>query len=277
MDVIPAKAGIHMKHMDSCLRRNDKNTLKIRIIEIFILLVVFLLGTPLYAATPQEMFSGANDAYYKNRLELAGKFYNELIKDGFSSGHLHYNLGNIAYRQGRIGEAIRNYEVALRFIPRNTDLRANLRFVEKKRLDQFSGVPFWEKFLEAFFFWFSYLTLKESILIFAILSGVVWIIASLFLIFRQRYFKWGIGILIFVSVIFGLSVWFKCHIEKVEWAYVIKPEIEVHPTFLEDTKTLMKLHDGTKLKVLSRRGEWLQIQLPKRQKGWVRLENMGVI
>lgn len=248
-----------------------------RIEKISVFLMTMLVALPLYAATPEEIFSMANGAYYKNRLELAEKSYNELIKNGFAGGHLYYNLGNIAYRRGKIGEAIRNYEIALRFIPRNTDLRANLKFVGKKRLDQFSGVPFWEKFLEVFFFWVLFLTLKESVLIFAVLSGLVWILASLLFFFRQRYFKWVTAILVFVSVVFGLSVWFKYHIEEVEWAYVVKPEIEVHPTFLEDTKVLMKLHDGTKLKVLSNKGEWLQIQLPKGQKGWAKTGDMRII
>ncbi|MBI2340531.1 MAG: SH3 domain-containing protein [Deltaproteobacteria bacterium] len=63
---------------------------------------------------------------------------------------------------------------------------------------------------------------------------------------------------------------------------VLKPEIEVRPTYLESEKALFKLHEGSKVRVIDeqkfgKKEAWVEVALPQGQKGWVRAEELGII
>lgn len=235
-----------------------------------------------HADSSQEVLERANDAYYKNQLKLAEQLYQQLLGEGIANGHLFYNIANVFYRQAEVGEALQYYEKAVRYLPRNADVRANLKFVEQKRLDRLEEPP-WMVFLKIFFFWYTFFTIKELIIAFTVLSGALWMLAWLHLILRRGYLKWGAVVLFVLCVLLGSSIWFKYDFEKVrEWAIVLKTEVDVRPTYLEQEKSLFKLHEGTKVQIIGYQefGEndsWAQIRLPKGQKGWIRLENLGLI
>lgn len=233
-------------------------------------------------ASPVETFERANAAYYKNQLNVAQQLYKKLIGEGVSSGHLFYNLGNIYYRQAEFGEAIQYYEKALRFLPRNADVRANLKFIEKKRVDQLPQ-SFWMSFLKIFFFWYTYFTLKELVVAFTVIAGVFWFLAWLYLLMRRNSFRWGALVFCVISVIMGSSMIFKYDMEKIKsWGIVLKLEVDVRPTYLEQGKSLFKLHEGTRVEIIGHQefgdaDSWAQIRLPEGQKGWVKREDLGLI
>lgn len=246
------------------------------------MILVCLVSLDVFADTPQQLFDQANAAYYKNQLENAEEIYKQLITEGISSGHLYYNLGNVHYRQGKFGEAIRNFEKALRLIPRDADLRANLRFVGQKRVDNLEET-FGTSFLKIFFFWYSYVTLGELILIFTLLSGLLWFLAWLKLLFHRGFLKWGTALFLVIFLVMGASTWFKYHVERFEtWAVVVAPEVSVRPTYLESSGALFKLHEGAKVEVLAYQkfgdnDHWAQVKLPQGRKGWVKMEDLGII
>ena|SRR3990167_4601038 len=250
----------------------------------FFLIVAVFYFVPgnVFADTPQQLFEQANSAYYKNQLKTAEEIVKQLIAQGISNGHLYYNLGNIYYRQGEFGEAIQNFEKALRLIPRDADTRANLKFVEQKRIDNL-GETFWMSFLKIFFFWYSYATLKELILIFTLCLALLWFLGWLNLLFHRGFFKWGAVLLLVISLVVGFSTWFKYDVERRKtWAVVVVPEVPIHPTYLESSSPLFKLHEGSRVQVVDyqkfgEKDAWAQVKLPQGQKGWVRLEELGMI
>ncbi|MBI4410942.1 MAG: tetratricopeptide repeat protein [Deltaproteobacteria bacterium] len=249
-------------------------------LTVFGLLCFIPLG--LHAEGPEELFEQANTAYYKNQLKNAEERYKQLIAGGISSGDLYYNLGNVYYRQGEFGEAIQNFEKALRLNPRDADVRANLKFVEQKRVDNL-GETFASSFFRIFFFWYSYLTLKELILAFTLFSGLFWGLAWLNLLFHKSFFRWGAALFFVISLVIGSSTWFKYTVEGLQtWAVIVKPEVEVRSTYLESSGTLFKLHEGSKVRVIDyqkfgEKDAWALMRLPEGQKGWVRLEELGII
>ncbi|MBU1692836.1 MAG: tetratricopeptide repeat protein [Verrucomicrobia bacterium] len=82
------------------------------------------------------MFLEAGQAYDQGRLADAVRQYDELRRHGHRFQELFYNLGNARFRQGDLGRAIANYRRAWVLKPRDPDVRANLRYAL-----QTAGVP----------------------------------------------------------------------------------------------------------------------------------------
>lgn len=83
-----------------------------------------------------DLLTKALEAQDQGRDEDAIQIYNQVIKQGFVNGHLYYNLGISYYKSSRIGEAMAAFLAARRYLPRNADVRANLKFVQGKIKDK---------------------------------------------------------------------------------------------------------------------------------------------
>lgn len=101
--------------------------------RVFFLLLIAVLLPQLAAAKSQnQLFQEANAAYSKNDFITAISIYESLISEhGYSPGVL-YNLANSYAQAGYPGQAILNYERALRLEPGNSDIIANLEKVQSE-------------------------------------------------------------------------------------------------------------------------------------------------
>ncbi len=249
----------------------------------FLVFCFFMTGqhSALASDSSLDIFSSANEAYYKNHLENAAKLYQQLLDSGMVNGHLNYNLGNVAYREGHSGEAILDYKKALRLIPRDPDVRANLEFVERKLVDKFE--PTWRSTLfSTLFFWNSYMTTHELLVVLACLLGGMWICGGLLWFVSKPLPRALFMVFLILSVVFSISTFIKWDAEHRHWGIVEKSEVDVHPTFLETEKVLFKLHEGTEVEVIDRQSfeqntTWLQIRLPHFESGWVKGEEVGIL
>jgi tetratricopeptide (TPR) repeat protein len=100
-----------------------------------------LLGLWLVASTAsaaaddrRELAEKAVASYESGDFAAAAAGFESLLASGAVNGHVYYNLGNTYYRLGRRGEAMAAYLAARRYLPRDPDVRANLKFV-------LAGVP----------------------------------------------------------------------------------------------------------------------------------------
>lgn len=246
--------------------------------------LVLLAVSPLLDAADAtgELAKRGAEAYYQNRLDEAEQIYKTLLEKEVVSGDLHYNLGNIAYRQGKIGGALVHYERALRLMPRDADLRANRAFVERKRSARYTAESLWERTARKLFFWTETVTLSEAFWIFNLLSGIFWVAAFLVLLTGKLGFKRIALVGAVLWIVFGASVWFKDWCEREGgWAYVTVSEITVHPTFLERDKVLQKIPEGNRLRLLAEHdisGEkWLMVSLSGGRRGWVLAPGLEVL
>jgi tetratricopeptide (TPR) repeat protein len=96
---------------------------------------VVLLSLAATAAEAQDLASQlqaeATLAYEQGELDAADARYRDVLENSDRLVHagVLYNLGNCAYRRGRLGEAVAWYERARRLAPRDTDILENLNFV----------------------------------------------------------------------------------------------------------------------------------------------------
>jgi hypothetical protein len=75
----------------------------------------------------QRQFREAGRAYAEGRMPEAVRLYEEMVRGGFASVEVFFNLGNAHIKEGRLGSAVLNYRKAWRLAPRDPDIRANLR------------------------------------------------------------------------------------------------------------------------------------------------------
>ena len=106
----------------------------------------------------EELYFEANRAYKESQYLQAIDGYLELLGLGYINGHVYYNLANAYVRSGQLGKAILNYERAKVLIPRDADLKFNLRYALDQRQDAISSP---QNFLRQAFFWLDDLTFDE--------------------------------------------------------------------------------------------------------------------
>jgi tetratricopeptide (TPR) repeat protein len=101
-------------------------------VALFMAASSMLVTAPLQAidGSREQRFEAANAAFAEGRFADARAGFAEIAASAPSVAVL-YNLGNAAFRDGRIGEAVLSYERALLLAPRDPDTRANLRQVRK--------------------------------------------------------------------------------------------------------------------------------------------------
>jgi tetratricopeptide (TPR) repeat protein len=101
--------------------------------------LLMVVGAPCVIASeqgaafdPMTSFFESNTLYKAGRYREAAAGYRAIVDAGVRSGALYYNLGNARLKAGEIGRAILNYERARRLLPRDPDVRANLKFAREQ-------------------------------------------------------------------------------------------------------------------------------------------------
>ncbi len=82
------------------------------------------------------LYSEGNDLYRRGEFASARTRYLAAAGTGVRDARLFYNLGNACFKDGRLGEAVVWYERARRLAPRDEDVLANLRFLRRVKRDR---------------------------------------------------------------------------------------------------------------------------------------------
>ena len=77
----------------------------------------------------------------KGDFASAVDLYEEILKSGFASDRLYYNLGNAYFKSGDYTRAILNYERALLLNPGGADIKYNLKIARKSIVDRMDIMP----------------------------------------------------------------------------------------------------------------------------------------
>lgn len=248
--------------------------------KIIILLALALLSVSSFAAESSKM-KQANEAYKAEKYALADSLYTEVMnKEGVSSA-LYYNLGNAKYKQGEIAYAILYYEKALKISPDNEDAKYNLELAKSQTVDKIEAM---EKFVLSE--WNQSIQngtssngwAKWSIFAFIltlILIGL-YIFSTKVLMKKIAFFS-AIVTLVFSIIAFGYAKAQNNAMTKDESAIIISPTITGKSTPDESGKDLFVLHEGTKVRIKSKIGDWVEIQMEDGNTGWVSSKKVEII
>ena len=216
----------------------------------------------------------ADSAYINNDFASAVYLYENILANQGESADIYYNLGNSYYKMDNIAKAIVNYEKALVLNPADGDIRFNLELAQSKTIDKVT--PMSEVFL------------------------VTWMKNLTNLMSEKGWAKMGIGIFIFMLLMFALYFFSKkIALKKVGFisavcfllicvianifassqknkaeshgeAIIMAPSITVKSTPNDGGTDLFILHEGHKVTIKDNTmREWKEIQLEDGNVGWV--------
>lgn len=226
----------------------------------------------------QDSIAKANQSYNNKDYKAAVKTYSSVLSLGYTSPELYYNLGNAYYKDDKIALAIVNYEKALKIRPGFDDAKYNLKMANKLIIDKIEAVP--EFFLVS---WFKSVVSMYSYDKWAYMSVTLF---ALSLILLSVYFyshKLVLRKVSFFTAVFGffvvvLTFWFAGkqynYQEKTRYAIVYETAITVKSSPSDDGTDIFPLHEGTKVKMLDRVGEWVEIKIADGKQGWLNKESL---
>lgn len=96
------------------------------------LFIAGLLFTVIVQAQTTELIDTANIRYSEGKFNDAISAYQKVIKAGYVSPEVFYNLGNCYYRTGDFPAAILNFERARQLSPNDEDIKFNLHMAYMK-------------------------------------------------------------------------------------------------------------------------------------------------
>jgi len=242
----------------------------------------FILFVNLSFSQQNDIFIVANEKY--NSLDFVGAIekYNELLKGGFHSSELYFNLGNAYYKLDSLAQSIYYYEKGLKYFPNDSSLIQNLAYLNNLTIDDIESLPedIVSKQLNYLLNYFSFNTWSIITIITAILSCVIFLLyfLSKSSIYKRTYFT--IFILSFILTSSLLFVNFKIYNVQttIEFGIVYKDVIEVNFEPNEKSEVLFEIHEGTKVEVIENFDmDWLKIKLSNGQTGWVIKNQIKII
>ncbi len=216
----------------------------------------------------EELYFKANQFYKDGKFENALNTYLEVLESGRTGGDLYYNTGNACYRLNMIGHAILYYERARLYMPRDTDLDYNMRYVKKLTRDAVENTP---GLFSSIFFWTMSMTLNETFLLFAIINSLMW--ASFILrIYLKKEWTYYLPIIVLVLwLIAGPAFGWKYYISSNDNRAVVLAETSDVLSGPEPGDTLLfQLHSGTIVTQEREEDDWKLIKLPDNKRGWIK-------
>ena len=88
----------------------------------FVTIICALFITTVTIAQSESLFKEANQAYANENYEEAISKYQSILKEGYESTSVYYNLGNSHYKLNNVGPSVYYFEKALKLDPNDADL-----------------------------------------------------------------------------------------------------------------------------------------------------------
>jgi tetratricopeptide (TPR) repeat protein len=243
-----------------------------------LLIVIFLCaGCAVPPAACAQSFKEANRFYKDNKYDQAIEAYEKIIRTGFESGELYYNLGNSYFKKGELGRALLNYERSRLFMPADSDLRSNYHFVRSVL-----NVPAGPQGSSRFLNWADLLFDGIGMNGLTALLSVLWI--SILALLAARLWLPALkpyavplaalcaAALIASSVALARKISYYEH-----GAVVIGSDLEAKFEPGSGATTYFKLTEGSPVFILERASGWIKIRRPDAKIGWVPAESIAAI
>lgn len=245
-----------------------------------IIIFIFLISSS-FILWGQNTFEEANQLYKEGKYNEAITKYKELLSDSKVSGTIYYNLGNSYFKSGELAMAILYYERALIVRPGNEDIRENLAFANSQISDKIISKP---KYFVAK--WTEKIINQATSNRWAAISITLWLVAFvlifLFLrsrstIFRKAIFPILLAILIgFVFSTYASYTQYK-HLNNEKYGIIFDDSVTIQSTPSSNGTALFILHEGSKVRIIEKVGNWYNIRLTDEREGWLPAKSLEII
>ena len=223
----------------------------------------------------------AEKAYDSKNFKISIHHYQKLINEGYKSYQLYFNLGNSYYRNNELGKAIYYYELASKSNPADDDIKINLAIAASKTIDKVNSKE--NFFITAIktnillsFSTFTWSIFTISFISLASILFFIFINSNNILIKRISFIGTCFCFIFFTLSYFLGYTSLKSKSEN-KFAIITSKEIKIlnEPTISGISK--FNLHEGTKIRIVENKGEWILIKLDNGNEGWIKTTDVGII
>lgn len=267
-----------ISEIDSNMKKGKKTPAGLAAIAILL-----CCSGSLFAQTGAEgAWERGVEAYSASDYLTAIENWKSLSDAGYESAQLYYNLGNACFKNDDLAHSILYYERALKLNPSYGDAKYNLEYARSMVQDRIEAVP--EFFLKTWTRSFSYLLPSNAwTALFLVFLATALAMGLMYLLSRRKGarktgFILGIVFLLLSAGALSFAAGQKSDYLKQENAIVMRPVSTVRSSpDSYSSKDLFVLHEGTKVKVLDRVGDWVNIELSDGRQGWARASEIEII
>lgn len=245
-------------------------------------LVTLFAGLVSPAVAQDEIVARGNAAYQEGDFVGAVEAYEAVLESGYRSGGLEYNLANAYFKTGELGRAILHWERAQDLAPGDEDIQANLELARSMTVDAVEPLPrfwlssvvgWWIGLLPAgwlrVFVALGWLSLTGGVVL-RILGRATWVPTV-----GKSLVTSGTVVLLLLGPVMVVR---ETGIGMAEEGVVLADAVQVRSApSAEDDLTLFEIHEGTKVRIDQRAGEWVEVVLEDGKVGWVPTEVLEVI
>ena len=239
--------------------------------KIVIYLLCIVAG--MTATYGQESLTKANEAYAQEDYIKAIELYEQTAREHGVSSDLYYNLGNAYYKHNEFAKAILNYERALLLNPGNEDARFNLDMANTHIVDKIDPVGrfFLSVWIDSMRSYLSFNTwaVIGIIAFFLFIGGCYLYLFTRSVSLKKIGFFGGIVVLL-IAIMANCFAWGLNEKKEIRnEAIVFDATVSVKSSPAESGTDLFVLHEGTKVVVLSKVGEWSEVKISDGNRGWL--------
>jgi tetratricopeptide (TPR) repeat protein len=227
------------------------------------MIYTFIAASAVAQWNPQ--FAKANQDYAQGHFKEAIDAYEALVRSGQWSANLFYDLGNAYFRAADFGRAILNYERALALDRHHPEAAANLQIAR----DEARSLEMQQSWLERYLH-FASLNQYGITAAVAFWVGTFCIVRPIFL--RRRSAR-TIALAILSLTVCALAI---LAIYRVDYgskgrglAIVTGKDVQARLATADTANSVLALPEGSEIKILSTRGDWIYAALPNNLRGWI--------
>jgi len=249
-----------------------RSNLVLNCVTILTLLLCF--STTAFSQSPDELYKSAAQLYKTNQFDQAAADYEKILRQGYKTAEVYYNLGNCYYKLNNLNKAIVNYERALKLAPQDEDILHNLAVANTRVVDKIQPVPA----LAILNVWNNVVSVKSSYGWAWCAVAFIWLALLVFAVYifiAKGRFSFSIGVIFLViSMTFIALAARQSDKEQQSDAAILM----VSNSFVKSApdvngNDLFMLHEGVKFQILDRVGEWSKIRLADGKVGWIERGN----
>jgi tetratricopeptide (TPR) repeat protein len=233
-------------------------------------------------AGQDEIVARGNQTYQEGDYASAIEAYEAVRNGGFTSAGLEYNLGNAYFKSGSLGRAILHWERALALSPGDPDTQANLELARSLTVDAIEPMPtFW--LVSAASWWVG--LFSRGALVALVATGwltmagalVTWILSRNESV--RSAARWTAVAGAAVVLVLGTNLLLReLGIAQPERAVIMVEAVAARAAPAQDDDlTLFEVHEGTRVRLDQRTGEWAEVVLDDGKVGWIPLSAMEII
>ncbi len=251
--------------------------MKLRIITISL----FTLLQLTLAQEANYLFQRGNTHYQNGEYEQAIEDYEAVLKQGYESAELYYNLGNAYYKTNQLGKSILNFERARELAPKDPDIQYNLEIARLRVVDKIPEPP-------PYFLLSVWNTAKNTLTLhqLSVIAIALWIVFVTIVILKwlvRRKFVAQLARITFMPVLVLLIIFTflfaVCFHEDAttQQAIVIVDKVDVTSSPSKNAKQVFSLHEGVKVNITEQSSDYYRIQLRDGKIGWLRQNTVDII